>query len=156
MENIEDSILNTSYPTLKAVNERAGVRGIAETIIIAHLKDFISFCSFAEPVSEEQYTYIARIITGKYGYLKAREMLIFFAQMKSGKYGKFYGRFDPMLFIDYLKAFIEWRNLKIEEYARDVKEKEYEEYKKRRMDLNTFLAKHPENEYKNLRQFFDK
>jgi len=154
IRNVKDSIRNDKYPTLKAINERAGVEGIAETIMIAHLKDFVDFCAFNEPVSEDQYTYVARIVTGKYGYLKARELLIFFAQMKGGKYGRFYGKFDPVMFIGYLKTFIEWRNMRIEEYMREDKEREYAEHKERSMDLKTFLAKHPNGEYKNLRKFF--
>lgn len=154
--NIEDSICNQRHLTLKQINERAGVNGIAEAFVLAYLHDMADYLAFNEPISEEQYIYTSRIMVKNYGYLKAREVLIFFAQVKSGKYGKFYGKFDPLLFNDFLQSFVSWRNEQIEYVAKRERQKRYEEEKKQSVDLKTFLARHTGERFENLQRILMK
>jgi len=152
IEDERDSIMNDSYATLYAVNVRAGAKGIAEALVIAHLHDFAEYCAFTEAVTEEQYIYLSRLIVKNYGYLKVRELLMFFTQLKSGKYERFYNRFDPMKITTSLEAFIKWRNAKCDEYEHEFHEEEYEAQRANAISLEQFLAEHPGEEYDNLRR----
>lgn len=152
--DIDNSITNNRYLTLKRINEKAGVNGLAEAFVIAYLHDMADYLQFSEPITEEQYAYTGRMVVSKYGYLKAREILIFFAQVKSGKYGKFYGKFDPLLFNDFLQSFVRWRNERIDYISQQERQKRWEEEKKQCIDIDTFLSRHSGERFDNLRKIY--
>lgn len=150
ISDINDSINNDDYPTLYRINKIARCDGVAEAVVIAHLRDFVNFCSFSEPVSEEQFIYISRLIVSKYGYLKMREIMIFFAKLKSGDYGVFYGKFDALIFMRNLSQFIDWRNSRIDEYIKAKDLQKTHEGTVGAISLQEYLKINPNSKLKNF------
>lgn len=50
-----------------------------------------------DKLSTFQLDSISQVIMATWGYYKVSEMMLFFLQFKSGKYGKFYGAVDSMV-----------------------------------------------------------
>lgn len=131
------------HKTLRDINIRAGAKGIAESMIIANLKDFADYCSFTEPITETQYRNVASLIVQNWGTLKVMEVMIFFSRLKSGVYGGFYGRFDPIKFMGYLREFVQWRNDKIDEFDQQDREQKKKEDNVGNVSYEEWLAQNP-------------
>jgi hypothetical protein len=71
---------------------------------------------------------LAGIIASNYSYLKVTEVMVFFSLFKAGKYGRFYGSFDPLVITTALNEFVDkYRKFmleKIEKYQLDKKQSE--------------------------------
>jgi len=144
LANMRDSIIGEKRMSLRQINEKAGVEGMAESMVIAYLKDLADYCNFNEPLTKAQYINVSNLVVQRHGNLKATELMIFFAQLKSGMYGAFYGRFDPLMFMDYLKSFFRWRNNKVAEYIKQEEERRNETAKQGAVSLEEYFKIHPE------------
>jgi len=91
---------------------------------------------------------MANMITGMAWYLRMSEMMLFFAYLMSGRYGKFYGAIDPVAIGDALWQFLQYRTAQMEYLERQDEERQraekyeqwraesvtYEEYRARRVE----------------------
>lgn len=83
-----DAILG-DYPTLKETDN-----GTARVWLILQLQDLAESCGVkadAKPLEQ-----LADVMLTNWGTFKVTEFLLFFYRVKSGRYERFYGRFDPL------------------------------------------------------------
>lgn len=73
------------------------------------LKDLWEYIGVKKKIDTLQTEDISRIITSEFYYLKLSELMLFFAQFKAGRYGKFYGGIDPLVITESLQKFKKWR-----------------------------------------------
>ena len=88
--------------------------------------DNLTLFTGAKNITEQQHEELSKIIAAEYGYLKVTELLLFFHRFKAGHYGRFYGSVDPMVITCALHDFIKERNIFIDQYEREKKEREAE------------------------------
>lgn len=144
VENLRDSILGEKRLTLRQINEKAGAKGLAESMIIAYVKDFADYCNFNEPVTTEQFQSIAQLIMQKWGNIKATELMVFMSHLKSGQYGAFYGKFDPLRFMAYLRQFVKWRNDKSAEYFQSDEQERRKKEMQGAISIEEYFRLYPE------------
>ena len=113
--------------TLKDISLAYG-DGCAIAWIIPQLYDLCEFCGASTKMTDAQMKEVATIISIDYKYLKISELLVFFMQMKRGKYGRFYGAVDPMLIMTALNQYVKKDRgeyiAKVEEQKREQKREE--------------------------------
>lgn len=96
-------------PTLRQLNEVYGER-TAEAWIFAQIVNFSVFSGAREQATAEQAREAAKLIYADYFFLKVSEMMLFFRQLKEGKFGvQFYGTFNPIVITQALKKFMNQR-----------------------------------------------
>lgn len=105
--NIERSFTGTAplIAELIAAYEMKAVR----VWVYAQLENLNVFVGAQNKIEPLQMSMLAEIILTDYLYLKASELLLFFYQLKSGKYGKFYGSVDPLQISVALTEFAAYR-----------------------------------------------
>lgn len=76
--------------------------------IAPQLQNLCEFCRLDtnERSTVAQIDETARLIAATYPYLRVTELLLFFARFKSGRYGRFYGRLDPLSIMQALASFV--------------------------------------------------
>lgn len=94
--------------------------------LIPFIADASLSCGLKIDATKEQLQFTATAITGRYTWLKAAEMVLFFFNFKAGFYEKFYGQFDPQAIIRSMPSFLHERQQAIDGYERELKEKEVE------------------------------
>jgi len=112
-----------SAPTLQAVANAYG-RNIAEAWVEIQLKDISEFAGCKDKLDEDTIAQLARLIVTQWGGYKVTEMMHFFFEFKSGRYGRFYGAVDPMVITEALNAFEGERNKRLAVYAAEQAEEE--------------------------------
>lgn len=70
--------------------------GLLEAWLIQQLSAVAAFTGVSKP-DDFQVLECARMVAEEFYYLKASELLLFFARFKAGRYGRFYGSFDPLV-----------------------------------------------------------
>lgn len=108
-------------PTLSEVTRMYGV-ATAEAWLEIQLRDLSEYSGAKEKLRIEQLAESARIIYASRFWLKLSEVMLFFSQMKGGRYGKFYGAVDPMMISSALREFDRYRSGVIE--AADQRERQ--------------------------------
>lgn len=83
------------------------------------LAELSEYAGVKEKLTTRQLTDTALLIQQMYGHFKVTELMLFFRQFKSGRYGRFYGSVDPMLIMTALETFAGERAGKISIYARE-------------------------------------
>ncbi len=110
-------------PTLSLISE-----AYSEEVPIYWLKlqldSLDDFTGVREKLSESQKAELSELIYLNYYYLKVSEIALFFAWLKSGKYGQFYGAVDPMKIMSSLDQFANDRRKSIEVYEQRKKNEE--------------------------------
>jgi hypothetical protein len=71
-------------------------------------------------LDDKQAEFLAEVIANEYYFLKASELLLFFYNFKTGKYGRFYGVVDPMRIMEALGEFKDERDRVIEQHRKEV------------------------------------
>ena len=112
------------YPTLLDLKQAYG-KNFAAIWLVPQIDNLTLFTG-AKNITEQQHEELAKIIAAEYGYLKVTELLLFFHRFKAGHYGRFYGSVDPMVITCALHDFIKERNIFIDQYEREKKEREDE------------------------------
>ena len=74
--------------------------------LIPFIADASLSCGLKIDATKEQLQFTATAITGRYTWLKAAEMVLFFFNFKAGFYEKFYGQFDPKAIIRSINMFL--------------------------------------------------
>ncbi|MCD8282363.1 MAG: hypothetical protein LUC22_03805 [Prevotella sp.] len=99
-----DRAYNRYYPSMRRMREYYGTEA-AVVWLLPQVANFVEYCGVDRQREDARMTEFAYMVTGLYDYLTVGELLLFFARMKAGVYGKVYARFDPLLVGDYLKKF---------------------------------------------------
>lgn len=136
-----DRVFGGYAPTLATMRKAFG-DDKTEAWITCQLKDLSEFAGCQDKITIPQMVTLAQIITATYPYIKATEFMLFCWQMKSGKYGKFYGTVDPMVIASALRTFdIERRDdlARIENQRRKAQQKKDDQQHQPRVDA--FRAK---------------
>ncbi len=111
--------------------------------IMIQLEDLNTFAGTKNKMNSRQMMMICDILLTEYRYLKASEILLFFFQFKSGKYGELYGSVDPLRVTSALIEFASYRRselFKIESKLREErKEREKLNQAKTAITRNRYL-----------------
>lgn len=126
--NDEERCYFGTFPSLGQLNEVYG-KNTAKAWIIPELVDLSEYCGAREKITANQLSQCADIIACDYYYLKVSEMLLFFARFKRCRYGRFYGKIDPLIITEALREFCRERNVAYynkgqSEYQNRLKESE--------------------------------
>lgn len=100
--------LTADVPTLHDVRRLYGADAVRSWLDI-QLTDLAMFAGVKKGDAAPQIRSLVQVIADNYGYLKLSELLLFFQHFKSGRYGRFYGQFDPMVVTDALYGFQTYR-----------------------------------------------
>lgn len=119
--------LTADVPTLHDVRRLYGADAVRSWLDI-QLTDLAMFAGVKKGDAAPHIRSLVQVIADNYGYLKLSELLLFFQHFKSGRYGRFYGQFDPMVVTDGLGDFCGWRT---EQQARLFREQERRRIQKR-------------------------
>lgn len=110
-------------PTLADMRAMYGGRW-AELWLENQLRDLGEFAGSKEKPNQLQLEETARMIIADAYYLKLSEVMLFFAQFKVGRYGRFFGAVDPLVITEALQAFKVWRISSLESIERAAKAEE--------------------------------
>lgn len=113
-------------PTLATVKSAYGA-SVSETWLSLQIIDLAEFTGVRDKLSDAQIDGTAAIIATQFYFLTLAELMIFFANFKSGKYGRFFGTVDPMVITQALQGFVKERAVKIAKIERELSNKEREE-----------------------------
>ncbi|MBR4828188.1 MAG: hypothetical protein IKZ92_00080 [Muribaculaceae bacterium] len=116
--NPERAILSEDAPTL-AIMRHAYGDGFPATWLLPQILDLVVYSNSKGTLSDRQAEFLAEVIANEYGFLKASELLLFFYQFKTGKYGHFYGSVDPMRITIALDEFCDERERVLECHERE-------------------------------------
>ena len=118
----ERSVLSEDAPTL-AIMRHAYGEGFPATWLMPQILDLVVYSNSKGTLSDRQAEFLAEVIANEYGFLKASEMLLFFYQFKTGKYGHFYGVIDPMRITMALDEYCVERERILERHEREQERK---------------------------------
>lgn len=113
-------------PSLGTLSKAWG-ENITEAWLEMQLIDLSEFSGVKDKLSTFQLDSISQVIMATWGYYKVSEMMLFFLQFKSGKYGKFYGSVDSMVITEALREFDKERCQAIDRYVREEEERQKQE-----------------------------
>lgn len=113
-------------PCLGAISNAWG-ENVTEAWLELQLIDLGEFSGVRDKLSTFQLDSISQVIMATWGYYKVSEMMLFFLQFKSGKYGKFYGAVDSMVITQALRDFDKERCQAIDRYNREEEERQKRE-----------------------------
>lgn len=114
----EHAVLSEDAPTL-AIMRHAYGEGFPATWLMPQILDLVVYSNSKGTLSDRQAEFLAEVIANEYGFLKASELLLFFYNFKTGKYGRFYGVVDPMRIMEALGEFKDERDRVIEQHRRE-------------------------------------
>ena len=142
-------------PTLSQVNATYG-RGTTEEWLTYQLWAVSRYAGIDEKLAGVQVQEMAKLIVQTWHWLKVSEMMLFFRRFKTGRYGQFYGRFDPLILMAALREFIRERN---EMYARRETEDMMEADRRMRAEavpMDEVRKRLASGQYPNLKKFLDR
>ena len=90
-------------PTLTRL--RLSSPGTEKTWLEAQISYLNTFCGTEKKMDNLQIDAISNAFVNSYGYIKLTELMVFFANIASGKFGKFYGAVDPMLVNEFIRIY---------------------------------------------------
>ncbi len=100
-------------PTLSEMARMYSQKKAASWLEI-QLRDAGEFSGAREKLRIPQLMESAKVILSSFYFLKLSEVMLFFFQLKGGRYGKFYGSVDPMMICEAMRSFIQYRGGVIE------------------------------------------
>lgn len=119
-----------SYPTITDARLAFGENSV-KRVILRHGAFLNEFTNVGNKLNPMQLSMLADTITANYYWLKLSELMLFFAKLEGGMYGKFYGAVDNMAIMDALHQFTVERRAKIATYEQQAeaarREREQEE-----------------------------
>lgn len=117
------------YPTLSELKRDYGKK-IPTAWLIPQLQNLSWYCGVKDKLTASQLEECAFIIATDFFFLKVSELMLFFHRFKSGRYGKFYGKVDPLVITCSLREFVKERNNSLDHYEQELHRKQLEEHKK--------------------------
>lgn len=118
---LPEKCLMDDYPTLSDLKRIFG-KETANVWIETMIIDLAEYMGIGKKLDGLQRREISRMFFADGYYLKLPELLLFFAYIKVGKYGKFYGTFDGVIVLQALSKFKIWRAEQIARYEQRQKE----------------------------------
>lgn len=118
-------------PELSVVNKLYGAQ-TSESWLMAQLTYVCEFAGVKEKPDAVMLYDLSHLIMGMAYYLRMSEMMLFFAYLMSGRYGRFYGSVDPMLITSALRQFINDRNDDIDRIERQRQQQNLNAERERR------------------------
>jgi hypothetical protein len=134
LENEKAAYLGKSK-SISKIKLGYGVK-ICETWIMSQIENLNEFCGVKDKITPIQNLELSRLIISEYGYLKASELMLFFAKFKTGHFGKFYGVIDPIVITNAVNEYLKERMAKRNKYLAEI-EKEKKELEERKRELET-------------------
>ena len=124
-QNPKTCILYPS-PTLHQIDYMYGPLSAAKWLI-PFIADASLSCGLKIDATKEQLQFTATAITGRYTWLKAAEMVLFFFNFKAGFYEKFFGQFDPQAVVRSIRLFLDERDKIIIQHQREIQQRKNNE-----------------------------
>lgn len=110
-------------PLLSKVSEQYG-DNVAKSWLQVQLADLNEFSGAQTKMTPRQIDQVAGLILENHSNYKLTELMVFFHDYKSGKYGTFYGAVDPLRIMEALRDF--WRVQACELYAHNEEIRRFE------------------------------
>ena len=95
--------------------------------LVPFIADASLSCGLKVDATKEQLQFTATAIVGRYTWLKAAEMVLFFFNFKAGFYERFFGQFDPQAVVRSIRLFLDERNKIIIQHQREIQQKKNDE-----------------------------
>lgn len=95
--------------------------------LIPFIADASLSCGLKVDATKEQLQFTATALTGRYTWLKAAEMVLFFFNFKADFYERFFGQFDPQAVVRSIRLFLDERNKIIIQHQREIQQKKNDE-----------------------------
>ena len=115
------AILSERSPSLlvmkKAYGDNFPVAWLMEQIL-----ELVVYSNSKGTLNDYQAEFLANTIVNEHYDLKASDLLLFFYQFKTGKYGHFYGVIDPMRITIALDEFCDERDRVIEQHRKEAED----------------------------------
>lgn len=116
------------YPILRDIDNAYG-DGFSVEWLLPHLA-VLSASMGVKNIDKDAGKMLAQLISTEYSFLKITELLLFFYWFMTGRYGRFYGSFDPLVVMCALKDFMEDRGNEIERCRQKEQEEKDRESRK--------------------------
>lgn len=117
------------YPTLAALRNDYGDNA-AKMWLIPQLYNLSEYCGVKDKLEGAPLEETAFVIATEYYYLKISELMLFFHRFKAGRYGRFYGKVDPLIITTSLRDFVKERNTEIDRYEQLQRQAKYDAEKR--------------------------
>ena len=132
-------------PVLSEINMAYGEM-TAAMWLVPQLYNLSEYCGVKDKLEGKSLEECASIIASEFYYLKVSELMLFFYQFKSGKYGKMYGSVDPITIMTSLRTFLSERNHQLDLYEKMLQEQAYNESLKNAITYEEYIARHGKSE----------
>ena len=113
-------------PTMYHIDIMYGAFSAAKWLV-PFIADASLSCGLKVDATKEQLQFTATALTGRYTWLKAAEMVLFFFNFKAGFYERFFGQFDPQAVVRSIRLFLDERNKIIIQHQREIQQKKNDE-----------------------------
>ncbi len=113
-------------PTMYQIDIMYGAFSAAKWLV-PFIADASLSCGLKVDATKEQLQFTATALTGRYTWLKAAEMVLFFFNFKAGFYERFFGQFDPQAVVRSIRLFLDERNKIIIQHQREIQQKKNDE-----------------------------
>ena len=123
-----DKAITGDYPILRDIDNAYG-DGFSVEWLLPHLA-VLSASMGVKNIDKDAGKMLAQLISTEYSFLKITELLLFFYWFMTGRYGRFYGSFDPLVVMCALKDFMEERGNEIERHRQKEQEEKDRESRK--------------------------
>ena len=117
-----DRCFSGTAPTLTRL--RLSSPGTEKTWMEAQISYLNTFCGTEKKMDNLQIDAISNAFVNSYGYIKLTELMIFFANIASGKFGKFYGAVDPMQIMTNFFEFMKYRSVMLDKIESERRNEE--------------------------------
>lgn len=121
-----DRCFTGDAPTLAEIDAAyARENGSAASWVCGQLYDLSEFCGCRDKLTGRAMEQCSVQVSATYPWLKSSELMLFFWQMKSGKYGVFYGSVDPQKILHALgTGFMKFRSDVLDRIDRERRDAE--------------------------------
>ena len=110
-------------PSIQEVGRQYGTH-IVKAWISALIMNLCEFCGLKVTANSEQMNSVAGIVMKEFGWLNAKELLVFFYRQKTGRYLTFYHTFDGSILLRSLRVFINERMAAARQLEEDRRKEE--------------------------------
>lgn len=114
--------ITTDSPTIADIRQIYGV-STAEVWLGNQINDLNEFAGVSRKLSIRQINDLATMMASAYYYIKLPEFMLFFAKMKCGSYGKFYGCVDPMVITEAFQDFLRERATVLDRFEQEQRQR---------------------------------
>ena len=131
-----------SAPTLAEVNRDYGEQVVVDWLII-ELNDYQGFVGVKEEnkIKLDVVCELARMMLGRYYFLKLPELMLFFQKLKYGDYGEMYGCVDAVRILRALRSFVFDRSIIIDKLEQEERERKQEEDRKNAISYEEYIER---------------